>query len=260
MHRPFFGLFLLLIAAMSLRAAPLRAGDVTIFAAASLKTALDEIAAQITATGPHELRIAYGGSAAMARQVAQGAGADIVILAHPQWMDWLEDAGHIQPATRCNLLGNRLVWTAQQGTAPIDITSAEDVIGALKGGRLALGNLRSVPAGQYAAAYFDHMGWRAALRPHLAETANVRLAATLVARGQAPLGLLYASDVAADPSLAAIATVPPSTHPAIRYPIALTANASPSARGIHTAISASRDTFYAMGFAPLDASEPMRCP
>ena len=157
-------------------AAPIGAEPVTIFAASSLKTALDNV----IETRALDAVPVYGGSAAIARQIAQGAKADIVILAHPDWMEWLSTQGALQKTSRCNLLRNALVLAASANAPDLDVQSADDLITALNGERLSVGQLRAVPAGQYTRAYLSEQGWLDALRPHLAETSNVRLALALL--------------------------------------------------------------------------------
>lgn len=239
MSRLFFSLLMLM--ALSL---PARAERVTIFAAASLKGALDQT---LLEAGIDAVAV-YGGSAAMARQVAQGAQADIVLLAHPDWMDWLEAKGLLDSTSRCDLLGNRLVLAGPADRADIWPTSAAELIAALEGGRLATGHLEAVPAGQYTAAFLKDMGWLDALHPHLAETGNVRLALQLVARGEAPLGFVYASDVQAEPRLRAVFVPQAQASPVIRYPLAMTKNAKPEAVAVFVRLIAGRDGFGRFGF------------
>lgn len=233
-----------------------RAERVTIFAAASLKTALDELQSAL----PEGAAIAYGGSAAMARQIVQGAQADIVILAHPDWMDWAEGQGALASASRCDLLGNELVVAGPALAEDFTPASAEQIIDRLAGGRLAIGNLRSVPAGQYARDWLQGAGWLEALRPHLAQVGNVRLALALVARGEVPLGVIYRSDVVAEPRVRALYTVPSGSHDPIRYPIALTQVARPGAKAVMQQIIEARGIFERAGFMPLMAGEQGACP
>ncbi|MEM9579546.1 MAG: molybdate ABC transporter substrate-binding protein, partial [Pseudomonadota bacterium] len=235
-----FGIRLSVIIAtmIGLAAGPAVARDaVTIFAAASLKTVLDKIAATL----PGQVTIAYGGSATMARQLVQGAEVDIIILAHTDWMDWAEAQGALATATRCNLVGNKLVLAGGDGQAELAPETAGDIIERLDGGRLAMGNMQSVPAGQYARAWFDANGWLADMRPHLAEVQNVRLALSLVGRGEAALGIVYASDVAADPTVRTVYRIPENAHDPIRYPMALTQDAGPDAPAIAAAIATQID-------------------
>ncbi len=231
------------------------AQTVSIFAASSLKTVLDTIIAKKDL----DAVAVYGGSATLARQIAQGAGADIVILAHPLWMDWLDDQSALKSDSRCNVIGNRLVLAAQGNVSSLNPTSSEDLIAALNGGRLAVGQLDTVPAGQYAAEYLTQKGWLSAVRPHLAETSNVRLALALVARGEVPLGFVYASDVFAEDRVRTVFQPNPQDYPAIRYPMAITATASDAGTEVAQVIAQSGDIFAATGFSPLSQDEAGRC-
>jgi molybdate transport system substrate-binding protein len=179
-----------------------------------LRGALDEIAA----LSPTKTSLSYAGSGVLARQVNQGAPADVVILAHPRWMDWLETQGNIQPNSRANIASNTLVVIGQKGTASIsDSTTIQDHLGQ---GRLAMGQRDSVPAGIYARAWLETAGLWEHLKPHLAEVDNVRLALALVARGEAPLGVVYRSDAFAEPKVDVVYFVPESAHDTIQYPAA----------------------------------------
>ena len=194
-------------------ALPLRAEtDLTVFAAASLRGALDDIAAAWSAP----VQISYGGSGAIARQVSLGAPADVVFLANPEWMDWLAAGGHILPRTRQDILSNRLVVIGPVGSPALD----GPLDARLGDGRLAMGHRAAVPAGSYAQAWLETVGLWNALAPRLAETENVRLAMALVARGEAPLGIVYASDARASDDVDVVFAVPADDHPPIRYPAA----------------------------------------
>lgn len=228
---------------------------VTIFAASSLKTALDEV----IETKNIDAIAVYGGSAAIARQIAQGVEADIVILAHADWMDWLTEQELLAPETRCDLLGNRLVLAGPADAEDFIPESGAGLIDSLKGARLAVGQLETVPAGQYAAAYLQGQGWLDALRPHLAQTSNVRLALALIARAETPLGFVYASDVAAQPRVRAVFTPEQGTYPAIRYPMALTVSARGGAQNVWDILSEAGEVFKASGFSKLGHDDPDRC-
>jgi len=146
-----------------------------------------------------------------------------------------------------------------QGAPAFTPHSAQDILARLDGGRLAAGHLTSVPAGQYAAAWMETRGWRAALEPVLAQVANVRLALALVARGDAPLGLIYRSDALADARVAVLYEPPQTEVPPIRYPAALTPRAGAQARGVMAALGAARPVFEAHGFTAVPQSDPEAC-
>ncbi len=234
---------------------PLWGENVTIFAAASLKTALDEV---IVANDLDAVAV-YGGSAAIARQIAQGADADIVILAHRDWMDWLAGQGRLASGQRCDLMGNELVLAGARDADAFTPDSAGDLIAALKGGRLAVGQLDTVPAGQYTAAFLSKKGWLDALRPHLAQTTNVRLALALVARAEAPFGFVYASDIAAQPRVRTVFRAESGSYPEIRYPMAITGAANAKVKLVWNALSAANEVFQRNGFSLLGADDPKRC-
>ncbi len=191
--------------------------EVRVYAAASLRTVLDEI-------NPGRGVGVYAASPALARQIIEGAPADVFISADTAWMDELEQRGLLKPGTRRNLVGNRLVLIAPAGSGlRIELGSGVDLLTALGGGRLAIGETTAVPAGRYAKAALQSLGQWQALAPHLAEQINVRAALALVARGEAPLGIVYASDAHAENSVEIVGIFPESSHPAIIYPAAMIA-------------------------------------
>ena len=190
-----------------------RAEAPVVFAAASLRGALDAVA---EAYGGAVL--SYGGSGAMARQVAQGAPADFVMLASEEWMEWLVTQGAVRQAR--GLLSNSLVLIGPAGAEDMPKISDEALLARLDGGRLAMGQSQSVPAGIYARDWLEGAGLWEALSPHLAETENVRVALAFVARGEAPLGIVYATDALADPGVRVLYAVPDDSHALIVYPAA----------------------------------------
>ena len=188
----------------------------TVFAAASLKTALDEISQD----WPASVTISYAGSGVVARQVAQSAPADVVILANTRWMEWLHSSGAVDPAATRALLGNSLVVIGSPEQQALTIDGPDILMGALGDGRLAIGQTETVPAGIYGRAWLENIGAWSDLAPRLAETENVRAALAFVARGETPLGLVYASDAMAEPRVKTLYEVPPDLHPDIIYPAA----------------------------------------
>jgi len=186
-----------------------QARDLIVFAAASLKGPLDEIAA---AHG--DVRVSYAGSGTLARQVQQGAPADVVLLANTAWMDVLVADGVVgSPEV---FLGNRLVLIGQAGAAPVALT-VQGLTAALGDGRLAMGFTASVPAGIYGKEAFESLGLWDAVAPSVAEVDSVRGALALVARGEVPLGVVYASDAFVVPDLAVVADFPAQSHAQIAY-------------------------------------------
>jgi molybdate transport system substrate-binding protein len=227
--------------------------EVTVFAAASLKTALDRIAADWQAQTGTPMTVAYGGSPAMARQIAQGAPADIFISASVAWMDDLAAQGLVRPDSRRDLLGNRLVLVAHGSARPIALDQATDLAALLGGGRLSMAMVDSVPAGQYGAEALRNLGLWDQVKDSLAQSENVRAALRLVALGEAPLGIVYASDAVAEPGVSVIATIPADSHQPIVYPAALMPDAGQDAEAFlaHLASPGAGAVFAENGFLAL---------
>lgn len=203
---------------------PLQAGaaDVSVFAAASLQGALEPVAEAFERQTGDRVRLTYAGSSLLARQIIAGAPADIFLSASPEWMDAAAAAGVIQPGSRHDLLGNELVLIAPDPT-PVALT-AEAMTARLgpDGGRLAIALTDAVPAGRYGRQALEHLGLWDAVVPRLAQTDDVRGALALVAAGEAHLGVVYATDAAAEPRVHVVARFPAGSHDPIIYPVALT--------------------------------------
>lgn len=227
----------LLSALLALAPASALAQDrIVVFAAASLKTALDGAAADFHAHGGAEVAISYGGSLSLERQIAAGAPADLFASADEQSMDEAAKANAIRPDSRVDLLGNRLVVVAPKA-APIDALAFDPKAfeAAIGAGKLATGEVNTVPVGKYAKASLTKLGLWSVVEPRLAMTSDVRTALAFVARGEAALGIVYATDAAAEPAVKIVATFPDDSHPPILYPFALTA----------TSRNAAAETFFA---------------
>jgi len=216
-----------LAVAASMAIAPLvahaQSNSLVIFAAASLKNALDEIAIGWSKeTGKPKPKISYAASSALAKQIEQGAPTDLFISADLDWMDYAEKKDLIQKDTRFNLLGNKIVLIApKDSSASIDVKQGFDLAKALNGGKLAMGNVDAVPAGKYGKAALEKLGAWDSVRDKIAQADNVRAALLLVARGEAPLGIVYATDAAAEPNVKIVGTFPDDSHPPIIYPAAI---------------------------------------
>lgn len=208
--------------------APARAGDVTVFAAASLTDALGEVARAYTAETRVGITLSFAGSSALARQIQQGAPADIFVSANVDWMDRLEADDLIAADTRIDLLRNSLVLIApaDRTTAalPAALSPETDLLSLLAGGRLAMALVEAVPAGIYGKAALETLGLWESVAPQVAQADNVRAALALVAAGEAPLGIVYATDAAAEEDVRILAAIPAATHPPIRYPAAAIAD------------------------------------
>lgn len=196
----------------------------TVFAAASLKESMDAASARYQAATGTPVRVSYAGSSALARQIAEGAPADVFVSADLDWMDWLHQRNLVEDGTRIELLANTLVLVGPRtnGTTQIDLMPGSDLLPMLgSDGRLAVALTDSVPAGKYAKAALQSLGMWEALQPRLAESENVRAALLLVANGEAPLGIVYGSDARAEPRVVVRAMFAEDTHPAIVYPAAV---------------------------------------
>ncbi len=211
----------------SLAAAPVAAQEpATIFAAASLKNALDEVGVLFAKQGHGTVRFSYASSMTLARQLEQGAPAQAFCAADQETMDYAAGRKAIRPETRFDLLGNRLVVIAPQKSSLSALElNAQAITAALKGGRLAMGEVNSVPAGKYAKAALEKLGVWSAVQKQAAYSENVRAAMVFVSRGEAPLGIVYSTDAAADPNVKIVATLPADSHPPIIYPCAAGVNA-----------------------------------
>ncbi len=199
------------------------AGKVTVFAAASLKNALDDIGRAFKAANGIQIVTSYAASSTLAKQIEQDAPADLFISADLDWMDYLAKRHLIKPGSRENLLGNSivLVTPAKGGlTGTLTLAPGVPLAAALAGGRLAMADVGSVPAGKYGKSALEKLGLWTSVKDHIAQADSVRAALALVARGEAPLGIVYATDAAAEPSVKIVATFPESSHPPIIYPAA----------------------------------------
>lgn len=254
-----------LLCALTLVLPAARAADtpapLTVFAAASLKESLDEAATAYEKASGQSVRVSYAASSALARQIAQGAPADVFVSADLEWMDYLQQRKFIDSSTRRNLLGNTLVLVAPAigNTKAVKLQPGVDLLPRLgANGRIALGLTASVPAGKYAKASFVSLGVWDALQPRVAEAESVRAALMLVARGEAPLGVVYASDARAEPKVRVVGTFPASSHPPIVYPVARLATSNNAGAGAFVrwlATPAAATIFRNRGFKVLQAEK-----
>ena len=225
---------------------------VLVFAAASLKTALDKIAADWRRETGKQTAISYAASSTLAKQIENAAPADLFISADEDWMDYLQQRNLIDPKTRIDLLGNRLVLVAPKGSkVETTIASGFPLAQLLQDGRLAMADPNSVPAGKYGKAALTKLGVWGSVEQKVASAENVRAALLLVARGEAPLGIVYQTDAAAEPGVRIVAAFPPDTHPPIVYPMALVAggrNPDAVALAAHLRGPAARALFEDQGF------------
>lgn len=206
------------------------ASSVTVFAAASLKEAMDAQAVRFERSTGDRVVVSYGASNALARQIEAGAPADIFVSADLDWMDYLDKLHLIEPGSRIDLLHNALVLIEPTGAAAkLAIGPHFGLAAALHGGRLAMANPDAVPAGRYGKEALVHLGVWADVERRIAPAENVRAALALVSRGEAPLGIVYRTDAMADPGVKIVGTFPPGSHAPIVYPAALVAGSTSAA-------------------------------
>jgi molybdate transport system substrate-binding protein len=241
---------------LAVPAAPAAAADTVVFAAASLKDALDDVTARyLNATGK-AVTVSYAASSALARQIEAGAPADVFFSADLDWMDYLAARNLIRPATRVSLLGNALVLVAPQNSmAGVELAKGVDLLPLLGAdGRIAMANVDSVPAGKYGKAALEWLGAWEKVAPRIVQADNVRAALAFVTRGETPLGIVYRTDTVAEPAVRVVAAFPPESHPPIVYPVAETAAAtSPDAQDFLAFLrsDAARAAFARQGFTVL---------
>ncbi|WCR04772.1 molybdate ABC transporter substrate-binding protein [Paracoccus saliphilus] len=247
----------LMPAILLIAAASANAEEVVVFAAASLKNALDEVAEGFAADTGHEVTISYAGSGQLAKQILAGAPADLFVSANVEWMDEVEKAGLLAKDGRKDILGNRLVLIASDPEASKleEIGPETDLPALLDGGKLAMALVDSVPAGQYGKAALVQLGLWGRVVEDVAQTDNVRTALALVSTGEAPYGIVYASDALADENVTVIGEFPAASHPPIIYPAGLLSDARDKAdRQFHDALSdeAAAQVFVRHGFTVPD--------
>jgi molybdate transport system substrate-binding protein len=246
------------LAALALVSAPLRAAadEVLVFAAASLTNALDRVAEAWTAETGHVAVMSYAGSSALANQIKEGAPADIFISASVDWMDDVAASGDLREGTRRDILGNTLVLIAHgNGAAPVTIDENLDLAGMLGDERLAMALVDAVPAGVYGRAALTALGLWESVEPLVAQSDNVRAALAFVARNEAPLGIVYATDAAVEDNVTIIGTFPAGSHDPIVYPAAITAQSqSPVAEAFLNFMTSdtARAIWQEFGFSVLD--------
>lgn len=247
---------LLLAALFSAITGPALAEEVVIFAAASLKTALDGVAADYQAATGNRVTISYAGSNVLAKQIIEGAPADIFLSAAENWMDEVEKAGLLADGSRTDLWGNSLVLIAHgKDVAPIELNQTTDLKALLGDGKLSMAMVTSVPAGQYGKEALESLGLWASVEDAVAQAENVRAALALVATGEAPYGIVYTSDAVADENVSVVATFPETSHKPITYPAALLKTAAdPADKAFLEALSAAAADakFAEQGFAVLN--------
>jgi molybdate transport system substrate-binding protein len=239
--------------ALPFPAAAAESGKVTVFAAASTTNAVSDIGKMFTENGHGDFTPSFASSSTLAKQIAQGAPADLFISANPKWMTWLEDEKMVEPGTRADLLGNRIVLIAPADSeVSVELTEGLDLAGMLGEDKLAMGDPDHVPAGMYGKQAMESLGMWEAVSPKVARAKDVRAALALVERAEAPLGVVYATDAAITPKVRVVAAFPEATHPPITYPVALVKDkATPTAKAFLEFLRSpeARSVFEKYGFS-----------
>lgn len=241
-----------LLATLTLSSGPAYAADLLVFAAASLKTALDEVVQLYEAGHDVDVTVSYGGTSTLARQIIMGAPADIFIAANVDWMDAVEAEDMLAKGTRRDLFGGSLVLISAAAGPALELSDLPEALGK---GRLAMGLYDGVPAGIYGKAALSSLGLWDALAPQVVQTDNVRATLALVETGAAPFGIVYASDARASQAVHLRATFPAKSHPPIIYPAAIIDGHQqdvPADFFPFLASSVALDVFIANGFHELE--------
>ncbi|MBU2867743.1 molybdate ABC transporter substrate-binding protein [Pacificibacter marinus] len=232
-----------------------QADTVTVFAAASLKAALDDVAIEFELVSDHKVLLSFASSSALARQIERGAPANVFISANTDWMDQLATEGLLDADSRVTLLTNQLVLIVPKD-ADMPKTSIDDIdfVGLLEAGPMAMGFVEAVPAGIYGKSALVNLGLWDSLSTHVAQTDNVRSALALVARGEAPLGIVYATDALSEARVSVVAQFPQASHAPIVYPAAVIAPATVAASefAAYLASPEARAIFDEHGFGNVD--------
>ncbi|OUS34128.1 molybdate ABC transporter substrate-binding protein [Rhodobacterales bacterium 56_14_T64] len=254
-QRHFCSLISILGVCVAVLSGPLAAAEVTLFAAASLKNALDALAQEYP---DNALQIAYGGSSALSRQIQQGAPTQLFLSANTAWMDVLDQDGLLAQGSRIDLLSNRLALIAAPGNS-VQLRPAPEfeLATALGDGVLAMALVKAVPAGIYGREALEALGVWYSVKDKVAQTDNVRAALRLVATGEAPLGIVYATDLGAAPQVRLLGLFPADSHSPILYPLALIEPVSPEAQAAYDFLrsDAAQAVFARHGFSPLRVTE-----
>jgi molybdate transport system substrate-binding protein len=238
------------------------AGELLVYAAASLTDVLQKIGADYTRQTGSVVKFSFGGTSTLARQIESGARPDVFVSADEEWMDYVDERKLIAHDSRVDLLGNRLVLIAPADRPTVLPIAPGFKLRAALGaeGRLSIADPNAVPAGKYARAALTKLGVWDSVADRLATSENVRTAMLYVSRGEAPLGIVYATDAKTEPEVRVVAEFPANTHPPIRYPAALTAGAAHHAEDLLAYLQGgnARAQFLDAGFEVLDSAAPDR--
>lgn len=246
-----FRRLLVVMVLLSLALAPASAQrPLTVFAAASMREAMERISAAFEEETGTEIVLSFAGTGLLARQVEAGAPADIFVSADSAWMNYVRERDAVKAESIREIASNGLVLVGASGSQAIEL-KPEGLLAVLNGGRMAIADPETVPAGRYGKAALENLGLWRTVSLHLAPMENVRIALTSVARGDTPLGLVYSTDAAIEPGVAVVAKLPQSSHPRIRYLAALTTTRThPSAQAFVDFLEEPRaqEVLHSLGF------------
>jgi molybdate transport system substrate-binding protein len=249
----FFPVLALLATLFAAQPAPAQDTTLTVFAAASLRNALDDFNAQFTKATGVKVTASYAATSALAKQLESGAPADVFISADIKWMDFAVEKKLVNAGTRINLLGNELVMIAPKDSKldKVSIAKGFDIASLAGDSRIAVADVKAVPAGRYAKAALESLGVFDKAEPKLAQAENVRAALAYVSRGETPIGIVYATDAKADPGVKVVGAFPEGSYPPVTYPVAATPAAKPDAAKYLQMLRspAARVTFEKYGFS-----------
>lgn len=243
------------LAALLFSFVPAQAADITVFAAASLTNALQDIGKSYEAKTHNHVVFSFAASSTLAKQIERSSGADVFMAADTDWMDYLDSKGLIDHSTRKNLLGNSLVLVVPaESKTTINVTDHFPLLAGLNGGRLSIADPDSVPAGKYGRAALIALGVWSSVQDHIVAAENVRVALGYVARKEAPVGVVYKTDAMSEPNVKIAGTFPENSHQPIVYPAALTSDAKSEAKNFFDYLSAAKAKaiFERAGFAVLE--------
>jgi molybdate transport system substrate-binding protein len=231
-----------------------------VFAAASLTDVLQQVGPLYTQQSTVPVKFSFAASSTLAKQIESGAQVDVFFSADQDWMNYLQERQLINAATRADLLGNRLALIAPKDSkVSLKLQRGAKLVAALgPDGRLATGDPDSVPVGKYAKAALTNLDLWSSIEPRLVRADNVRVALMYVARGEAPLGIVYATDAAVEPQVRIVDLFPESSHAPISYPVAATSQASADAANFLTFLrsDAARAVFTRAGFNIIETKQP----
>jgi molybdate transport system substrate-binding protein len=249
------------LAVASFQPAQAQEKTLTVFAAASMKNAFDDVVKLYTEKTKVKVTSSYAASSALAKQIESGAPADMFISADTDWMDYVQKKDLVKAGTRVDLLGNKIVLIAAKDskTTHVDIKAGFDLAGLVGDAKITTGDVAAVPVGKYAKAALEKLGAWDKAAPKFAMAENVRAALTLVSRGEAAYGIVYQTDAAVEPGVKIVGTFSADSHPPIIYPVGLLKDTKPEGQSLldFMQTSQAKTVFEKYGFAYLVTPKSM---